>query len=192
MSDRPQFIYNPIEYVGIDEWNSSRRIRVKRLSEIVHPKLRRNLEELDCDPDAVQFTRHALGELGLICQTEFTNQGNPPSEIPVYCMMDEEARNISTYNLNGVRGRHNVTTLITTQSLVDAFCPEFDISLAADSQTLIQKAGRAQLFGYADLYSRHTNDDPDMVEFSTVLPNVTLGISFHGQEKYISLDWKVM
>lgn len=149
MSDRiPEgtTIYTSVDFMSFDDWANSRNSRQKRIEELVTPKLERDIAELS-DLEATRFIHTAVAKLEAICTTAFTNIGNPPSEIPVYCILDEEPQNSSKYDLDGERGTHTGTTLIATQSLIDALCPEFDIKLVDDLQTLLQKARSAQMLG---------------------------------------------
>ncbi len=180
----PTPIYTPIEFISFEQWASSIHIRHERVQQIISPAVNREASQT-LDSQAIEFAFTAVTRFDEICQTRFTNQGNPPSEIPVFCILDGEAKNGSAYNLNGVRGVHNGPTLITAQALISALCPEFGIHLTYDFQALLQKATMAQQFGYADRYDNHRNPS-DSVEFSTILPGISLSISFNGQERYIS------
>src|SRR3989344_9238081 len=152
-------IYWPISPINLDDWTSTIGIRSERLLEFVSPKVGKKAAEMP--PEAFPFLVTAVDKLALICRTAFTNQGNPQSEIPTYCILDELPNNEPRYNFNGERGIHNATTLIAAQSLVDALCPELGLGLTDDLETSLQKARVAQILGYADLYSHYTNNSPD-------------------------------
>ncbi|OGD85717.1 hypothetical protein A2696_01825 [Candidatus Curtissbacteria bacterium RIFCSPHIGHO2_01_FULL_41_13] len=188
-ADRP--LYTPIEFMGFQEWADSGDIRVQRIREFITPRLAEAVADL-ADQEAAKFMRTAIQQLEDICQRRFTDQGNPPSEIPIYCLLDGKINNHARYNFDGIRGEHNGPTLIVTQALIHGLCPEFDVKLVDDLEESLRKAGTAQNFGYADLHSHYTNGQQEAAEYSTVLPGVTLSVSHHNEEKYISLDWKVM
>lgn len=184
-------IYTPIEFMNFEEWAVSGEIRLQRIREFVTPRLEETVAALD-DRKAAEFMRAAIEQLEDICSRRFTNEGNPPSEIPVYCLLDEKPHDQSRYNFDGIGSWHSGSTLIVTQALIHGLCPEFDIKIVDDLEESLRKAGRAQIFGYADLHSHYTDGRPEVAEYSTILPGVTLIVSHLGEEKYISLDWKVM
>lgn len=182
-------IYTPIEYMSFEEWTASRVVRAQRIKELVLPMLER-LFASSPNPETRKFMHTTIEVLEEICQRRFTNQGNPPSEIPIYCLLDGKHDGQAMYNFDGLRGVHQIETLLVTQTLVNALCPEFGINFADNLEESLRKVSMAQNFGYASLHA--INGRAEFVEFSTILPGVTLWISYDGDEKYISLDWKVM
>lgn len=191
-------LYQPVEQMlGFKDWASTIDTRLSKLQQFVFPRLSAELSRQN-DPESKRFLQTAMEELSGICGTIFTGEGRFPSEIPIYCLLEEEPKHEPKYNLNGTRGTHKNTTLEAAQAVVDAICPELGVRIAEDRDTLIKRVDQARTLGYARYWPSGGAYYAAMsgnicTEFSTVLPGVNMSLTCNGQgEKYISLAWQVM
>ena len=190
-------LYPPVEQMlGFDDWSGTVDVRIKRLQQFVFPRLERAKEEAK-DSVGTQFLQTAIRELSTICQTQFTGYGRFPSEIPVYCLLDEEEQQEPKYNLNGTRGVHNEATMTAAQTVIDAICPELGIRIDDDKDSLMTTVNQAKALGYAkfsnyggDFYAAMCGTIHPI--FSTILPGINLSMSLRNNGRYVSLDWQVM
>lgn len=174
--------------LSFEEWAQLRSLRVARIRTFVIPKLDRDLQRLN-DPEAATFVQEATQELEAICQTRFVS-GDRPSPIPIFAVLEED-NGTRRYNLNDGGGEHSGTTLTAAQFLIEALCPEQGLDINDDLETLLQKAQAAEKLGYGDAYNMDKVSQPNHVQFSTILPGITIQFSFYPSGRHISLAWGV-
>lgn len=176
-------IYPRLEYIGFGDWRNTKALRIQRLATLVKPTLIREATRLDNHPRINGFFRAALEELTSISQQTFVG-GDYPSEIPIFSLLSSYG--VPSFKVNGSWVEHDQETMVAAQCLIDALCPELGIRLDDQAADLLQKARRAKVLGFAEIYST------DSFEFSTVLPAVALSLDLSDGKTDASLSWKVM